>query len=155
MYRATICSVERESFESDLSPNEYSQLADFRYRIRKFLHFSENACREHGLEPRQHQLLLAIKGLPEGVQPTIGELARRLFLKHHSTVELIDRLERLEVVRRERNMKDAREVFVRLTPKGHDCLRRLSLAHRRELESSGLELARALEGIVRTTEHAA
>ncbi len=139
----------------DLSPNEYGQLAEFRYRIRKFLHFSENASREHGLEPRQHQLLLAIKGLPESVQPTIGELARRLFLKHHSTVELVDRLEKLEVVHRERNMKDAREVFVRLTAKGDDLLRSLSLAHRRELETSGLELARALEGIIAAKRHAA
>ncbi len=139
----------------DLSHNEYGQLAEFRYRIRKFLHFSENASREHGLEPRQHQLLLAIKGLPESVQPTIGELARRLFLKHHSTVELVDRLEKLEVVHRERNMKDAREVFVRLTAKGDDLLRSLSLAHRRELETSGLELARALEGIIAAKRHAA
>jgi DNA-binding MarR family transcriptional regulator len=147
--------VEPELFESDLSPGEYSQLADFRYRIRKFLQFSENACREQGLEPRQHQLLLAIKGLPESVQPTIGELARRLFLRHHSTVELVDRLERLEVVKRERNMKDAREVFVRLTPKGNALLRTLSIAHRSELESSGLELARALQSIVGVKEHAA
>jgi DNA-binding MarR family transcriptional regulator len=147
--------VETELFESDLSDGEYLQLADFRYRIRKFLQFSENACREQGLEPRQHQLLLAIKGLPESVQPTIGELARRLFLKHHSTVELVDRLERLEVVRRERNLRDAREVFVRLTTKGNALLRTLSIAHRRELESSGLELARALQSIVGVKEHAA
>jgi len=147
--------VQPESYESDLSPIEYGQLADFRYRIRKFLNFSENACREHGFEPRQHQLLLAIKGLPESVQPTIGELARRLFLKHHSTVELVDRLERIGVVRRERNMKDAREVFVRLTPKGNTLLRTLSIAHRRELESSGLELARALRSIMGVKEHAA
>lgn len=147
--------MESESFERDLSPSEYSQLADFRYRIRKFLHFSENACREHGVEPRQYQLLLAVRGLPDSVQPTIGELARRLFLKHHSTVELVDRLERLGVVRRERNMKDAREVFVRLTPKGHALLRALSTVHRRELESSGLELAHALESIAAAKEHAA
>jgi DNA-binding MarR family transcriptional regulator len=148
-------NMEGEPFESDLSAIEYGQLADFRHRIRKFLHFSENACREHGVEPRQYQLLLTVKGLPSGVQPTIGELARRLFLKHHSTVELVDRLEKLEVVRRERNMKDAREVFIRLTPKGTALLRSLSSAHRRELESSGLELARALENIVRPKEHAA
>jgi DNA-binding MarR family transcriptional regulator len=147
--------VEPELFESDLSAGQYGQLADFRYLIRKFLHFSENACREYGLEPRQHQLLLAIKGLPDKAEPTIGELARRLFLKHHSTVELVDRLERLEVVRRERNMKDAREVFVRLTPKGDALLRGLSISHRRELESSGLELARALESIAGATVNAA
>ena len=147
--------MEPELSESDLSPNEYAQLAEFRYRIRKFLRFSENACREHVLEPRHHQLLLAVKGLPEGLQPTVGEIARRLFLKHHSTVELIDRLERAELVRRERNMRDAREVFIRLTPKGNSLLRSLSIAHRRELESSGLELVRALESISETAENAA
>ncbi len=141
--------------EVDLRQEEYRQLADFRYRIRKFLQFSENACREHGLEPRQHQLLLAVKGLPEGIEPTVGELARRLLLKHHSTVELVDRMEKTGVVRRERNMQDAREVFVRLTSKGDSLLRSLSIAHRGELESSGLELARALEGIVAAKEHAA
>ena len=147
--------METESHESDLSPIEYGQLADFRYSIRKFLNFSENACREHGLEPRQYQLLLAVRGLPGGVEPTIGELARRLFLRHHSTVELVDRLEKLGMVRRERNMKDAREVFIRLTLKGNVLLRSLSSAHRRELETSGLELARALESIVAAKEHAA
>jgi DNA-binding MarR family transcriptional regulator len=144
-----------EGIESDLSSAEYAQLADFRYHIRRFLHLSEYACHGQGLEPRQYQLLLAVRGLPEGVEPTVGELARRLLLRHHSTVELVDRLERLEVVRRERSVKDARQVYVRLTPKGESLLRSLAIAHRRELELSGLELARALERILSTKEHAA
>jgi DNA-binding MarR family transcriptional regulator len=139
----------------DLDVSDYRRLAEFRHQIRRFLHFSENAARDHGLEPRQHQLLLAVKGLPEHMQPTIGVIARRLFLRHHTTVELVDRLVKLDVVRRERSMQDAREVFIRLTPKGEDVLRELSLVHRRELDSMGLELSRALSEAIRGAERAA
>jgi DNA-binding MarR family transcriptional regulator len=140
---------------TDLNTREYRQLAAFRYQISKFLHFSETATREHGLEPRQHQLLLAVKGLPEGVLPTVGEIAKRLFLKHHSAVELIDRLEKIDAVRRERSIHDAREVFIRLTLRGDALLRELSIAHRSELESSGLELARALRHVIGGAEQGA
>ena len=71
---------------------DYESLAELRYQIRRFLYFSEAAARESNLEPRQHQLMLAIKGLPKGVRPRIGELAERLQLQHHSTVELANRL---------------------------------------------------------------
>ncbi len=133
----------------DLDISEYRALAEFRARLRRFVQFSEHAAREAGIEPQQHQLLLAIKGLPEGARPTIRELAGRMLLKHHSTVELIDRLERRGAVARTQSQDDAREVLIRLTRTGEAILRRLSLAHRQELETTGPELARALKAVVR------
>ncbi len=133
----------------DLDAGEYHALAEFRYQIRRFLQFSEEAARTAGVEPQQHQLLLAVKGLPPASKPTIGELARRLFLKHHSAVELVDRLERHQLVTRVRNPQDAREVLVHLTRDGEALLRRLSLAHRAELEATGPELARLLKKAIR------
>ncbi|HYX50470.1 MAG TPA: helix-turn-helix domain-containing protein, partial [Ktedonobacteraceae bacterium] len=78
--------------DDEISITEYQTLAEFRYQLRRFLRFSEQAARAAGLEPQQHQLLLALKGLPEGRKATIGALAERLQLTHHSTVELVDRL---------------------------------------------------------------
>src|SRR5271154_5703384 len=118
----------------DLSLSEYQALAEFRHSIRLFLHFSEEQVRAQGLEPRQHQLLLAIKGLPDGASASIGELAERMLLKHHSTVELVDRLERQGYVRRCHSREDQRQVLVQLTPSGSRLLRKLSLAHHQELE---------------------
>ena len=129
--------------------DEYRALADFRYQIRRFLGFSEEQVRAVGMEPQQHQLLLAVKGLPEGVLATIGELAERLQLKHHSTVELVNRLEKLGHVAREPGKQDRRQVIVHLTPKGAAILRRLSLAHHQELEIAGPRLAEALRAIAR------
>src|SRR5580704_10370295 len=133
----------------DLSREEYRGLAEFRYQIRLFLGFSEEQVRAMGMEPQQHQMLLAIKGLPEGATATIGELAERLRLKHHSTVELANRLERLGYLAREISKKDRRQVILRLTPSGATVLRKLSLAHHRELETAGPALAKALRAIAR------
>ena len=135
----------------DLSLAQYRALAEFRHRIRKFLYFSEGQARSCGLEPQQHQLLLAVKGLPDGKRPTISELADRLHLKHHSTVELVNRLEALGAVTRGPSVEDRREVIVRLTRSGTNLLRKLSLAHRLELETTGPELARSLRAVMRTS----
>ena len=129
--------------------SEYRALAELRFQIREFVHFSEEQARSCGLEPQQHQLLLAIKGLPEGKRATVGELAGRLHLKHHSTVELVDRLTAHGVVKRARSREDRREVIVRLTPAGARLLRRLTLAHRQELEDTAPRLARALRAVMR------
>ena len=134
----------------DLSSGEYLALAEFRRQIRRFLHFSETTARGNRIEAQQHQLLLALRGLPEDVNPTIRELADRLFIQHHSAVELIDRLEKSGAVARHTGMEDKREVWVRLTPRGRAILRKLALAHRAELERSGPELARALKSVLRT-----
>jgi DNA-binding MarR family transcriptional regulator len=124
---------------------EYCALADVRYELRRFLRFSEEAARRTGLEPRQHQLLLAVRGMPRSAAATIGRLAERLQLRHHTTVELVDRMERGGLVRRVRAGRDRRQVVVRLTPRAERVLPRLSLAHRLELGAVAPRLVRALE----------
>jgi len=130
-----------------LNPAGYQALAEFRYQIRRFLRFSEQAARRAGLEPAQHQLLLAVKA--HTGEPTVSELAERLQLRHHSTVGLIDRLAEGGLVRRSRAEGDRRQVRVRLTPKGQAVLRKLSQEHRAELGSAGSALAAALRAILR------
>ena len=128
----------------------YRRLAEFRYGLRQFLHFSEEAARDHGLEPQQHQLLLAIIGLPEGERPTVGTLSARMCLRHHSTVELIDRLcERGAVVRRP-GEHDRREVLIELTPRGEQILRKLSVLHWKELQVAGPALLEMIRKLVNT-----
>jgi len=133
----------------DLTREQYRELAEFRRQIRRFLHFSEITAKEHGVEPQQHQLLLAVHGLPEDVKPTIGEIASRLFIQHHSAVELVNRLERTGAIARHPGTGDKREVWIRLTPAGRAILRKLALAHRDELERTGPELATALKTILK------
>ena len=125
---------------------DYRALAEFRYQIRCFLRFSEEAARQAGLEPAQHQLLLAVKA--QGSPPTVGELAERLQLRHHSVVGLIDRLAECGLVSRERPHEDKRQVCVRLTRKGETVLRKLSIEHHAELESAGEALVGALQTIL-------
>lgn len=127
---------------------DYRALAEFRYQIRRFLGFSERAARDSGLEPRQHQLLLALKGLPEGAEPTIGELARRLQVEHHSAVEMVDRLERRKLVGRIRDAADRRRVLVQLTTRGDGLLRDLALSHKSELRAAAPALVEALNAVV-------
>ncbi|HME09600.1 MAG TPA: MarR family transcriptional regulator [Bryobacteraceae bacterium] len=134
---------------ADLALADYRALAEFRHQIRKFLAFSEGQARAYGLEPQQHQMLLAVQGIPQGKKATIGELAVRLCIRHHSTVELVNRLEALGAVVRARSETDHRLVVVQLTRRGASLLRKLSLAHRHELESAGPELARALRAAMR------
>ena len=134
----------------ELTMNDYQALAEFRYQIRRFLHFSEQPAREAGLEPQQHQLLLALKGLPEGRKATIGELAERLQIQHHSTVELIDRMVERDLIQRSRDDEDQRRVFIKLTPQGEEVLRKLSLLHRTELQTTGPALVQALNRLIDT-----
>jgi DNA-binding MarR family transcriptional regulator len=127
-----------------LTLSDYESLAELRYQIRCFLSFSEQAARAAGLEPRQHQLMLGLKGLPRAARPTIGELAERLQIQHHSAVELVNRLAAAGYIRRTRGGEDRREVLLSLTPKGEKVLRKLSLHHRAELRSAGPMLVKAL-----------
>ncbi|MGE3765023.1 MAG: MarR family winged helix-turn-helix transcriptional regulator [Kofleriaceae bacterium] len=131
-----------------LTDAEYQALAELRYRLRTFLAFSENEARSVGLEPRQHQLLLAIRGLPAGERPTIRTLADRLVLRHHSVVEMIDRLEAQEMVKREADPADGRVVLVRILPRGRAMLDRLSIAHRDELAKTAPKLLASLQTLV-------
>ncbi len=131
-----------------LTLSDYQALAEFRYQIRKFLRFSERAVRAAGLEPGQYQLLLAIKGIPEGVRPRIRELANRMQIKHHSAVELVNRLEAGGYVERERAEEDRREVLLGLTPKGERVLGELAAHHHDELQSAAPGLAAALRRLM-------
>ena len=134
-----------------LTLSDYQSLAELRYQIRCFLFFSEQAARAAGLEPRQHQLMLGLKGLPRNVRPTIGEVAERLQIQHHSAVELVNRLAAAGYVRRVRAGEDRREVLLALSPKGERVLRQLSVHHRAELRSAGPELVKALRRAMRGT----
>jgi DNA-binding MarR family transcriptional regulator len=136
--------------EKQPSLADYQALAELRYQIRRFLYFSEQAARDAALEPRQHQLMLALKGLPKGVRPRIGELAERLQIQHHSAVELVNRLAAGGYVRRQRAGDDRREVLLSLTPKGEKVLRELSLHHKAELRMQGPALVKALRRAMRT-----
>lgn len=129
-----------------LSNDEYQALAELRHQLRRFLAFSEAAARAAGLEPKQHQLLLAVRASAK--PPTIGKLAERLVLKHHSTVELVDRLESRGLVKRARSPQDRRVAQVEATAKGKALLEELSLSHRSELRRAGPRLATALNFVL-------
>lgn len=132
----------------DLQIADYQALGRFRYQIRRFLHFSESAARAEGLEPQQHQMMLAIRAWDQPDSPTVGGLAEHLLLKHHSAVGLLDRLEERHLVERVRDDADRRQVKVRLTPEGLEKLRRLSSAHREELRTSGPGLVSTLGALL-------
>jgi DNA-binding MarR family transcriptional regulator len=129
---------------------DYQALAEFRFQLRKFFHFSEQAARAANLEPRQYQLLLAIKGLPKNRRPRIRDLAELLMVEHHSMVELVDRLASSGHVRRVRGDEDRREVMVLLTQKGERVLRSLALSHHTELSLRGPALITALKRVMRS-----
>jgi DNA-binding MarR family transcriptional regulator len=105
--------------------------------------------RRQGLERGQYQLMLAIKGMPAGVRPRIRELAGRMQIRHHSTVELVNRLEAGGFVHRTRAQDDRRDVLLALTAKGEKVLSELALHHHEELRSTGPELVAALQRITR------
>jgi DNA-binding MarR family transcriptional regulator len=127
---------------------DYQALAEFRYQIRKFLHFSDHALAGAGLERGQYQLMLSIKGMPEGLRPRIRDLADRMQIQHHSAVELVNRLETGGYVRRERAVDDRREVMLALTPKGEKVLGELALHHLEELQEAAPQLVAALRRVM-------
>lgn len=120
-------------------------LAALRYSLRQFIRFSENAAHQAGLTPQQHQALLAIKGFPGRDYVTIGELAERLQIVHHSAVGLADRLTKEKYVRRNRNPDDMREVYLQLTARGEKVLQQLSSAHQEQLQRMGPEINALLQ----------
>lgn len=120
-----------------MTKTDYESLAAFRYAIRKYLHFSEQAAHGLGLTPQQYQALLAIEGFPGRNQVTIGELAEQLQIAAHSAVGLADRLQTAGLIERRASEEDRRCVFVSLTPTGRKVLHRLATAHRKELSTVG------------------
>lgn len=117
----------------NLTQQDYAVLADFRFLLRGFLAFSEGAARDAGLAPQQHQALLAIKGFPGDAAPSMGALAERLGIRHHSAVGLVDRLVLAGWLRRTPARDDARRVALTLTRAGEAKIAALSSAHREEL----------------------
>ena len=142
--RYNISSVAKQPMRQ----GDYRVLAEFRYQIRRFLNFSEAAARKAGVEPHQHQALLALKGLPAFQIATVGVLAERLQIRHHSAVELADRLESKGLIQRSRGHADRREILLGLTLRGEKLLQELTLSHRDELRMVGPNLVYSLESII-------
>ena len=136
-----------------LDDHDYQQLLRVRAGLRRFLHWSEQQARRAGLTPAQHQLLLAVKGHPDGRGPTVSDVADYLALKHHSAVELIDRADRAGLVRRVDDPDDHRVVRLRLTAESEDRLATLSALHLEELRRLAPDMRslwQGLEGDART-----
>jgi len=129
-----------------ISDGDYAMLAGFRHELRKFVRYSEAAAQQAGLTPRQHQALLAIRAGPGGTL-RVGELAERLFLRPHSTSELVQRIEEQGLLRRETGDADKRQVRLRLHERGETVLEDLSQSHRAELRRLRPMLQELLAGL--------
>jgi len=136
------------SQDRDLGVRQYRALAELRYQIRRFLAFSETAARDAGVEPQQHQLLLALKALGPDDRPSIRTIAERLQIQHNSAVELVKRSVERGLVERGTSREDRREASLHLTRAAERLLRRLSLAHRSELRSAAPMLVEALDALL-------
>ncbi len=134
-----------------MKDEEYQSLAEFRYQIRRYLTNAEQDARDAGLEPQQYQLLLALRGLPPGRESSIRTLAERLQLRHHSAVELADRLEEHGLIRRQRSQVDRRQVLLSLTPRGERILGRLARQRIADLRTTAPALVRALSAVIAST----
>jgi len=133
---------------SEVTTTEYRALAELRYRIRLFLREGDAKARATGLEPQQYLLLLALRGLPSGADATIRTLAERMVLKHHSVVELVDRLASHGYVRRMRSSEDRRKVLVSLLPRGVKLVEKVARDRISELRSSGVKLVTAIDALL-------
>ena len=129
---------------------DYKALAEFRYQLRKFLSFSETAAHKVGLTPQQHQALLAIKGFSSAAPVSIGDLADFLLVRHHTAVELVDRMAKLELLARIADDDDSRRILVKLTRKGEQKLQTLSKIHFGELQAASPALTRLLRSFRRS-----
>jgi len=130
-----------------VSAADYHRLLELRTGLRRFLKWSADRARESGLTPAQHQLLLSIKGHRESEGPTVSDAADYLQLRHHSTVELIDRAEQAGLARRVTDPEDARLVRLQLTEKGQTKLDELSTQHLQELERLAAHMSRLWAGL--------
>jgi DNA-binding MarR family transcriptional regulator len=126
---------------------DYGALAQFRYQLRKFLAFSEAAAEKAGLTPQQHQALLAIKGFSTSNPVSVGDLAGFLLIRHHTAVELVDRMTKLGLLSRDVDDDDRRRILVKLTRKGEQKLQALSKSHFEELRSASPALTKIFEVI--------
>ena len=131
-----------------LDPAQLQRLAEFRFQLRRFLHFSNEAAEQAGLRNQQYQMLQCVGGMPDGVSPTIANVAARMLLKHNSAVELVDRTIDQGLMRRTSDPFDHRRILLRLTAEGERLLASLAEFHLQELEQSGPELVRALHRVL-------
>ncbi|HTH61448.1 MAG TPA: MarR family transcriptional regulator [Paraburkholderia sp.] len=121
--------------QNRLAKADYEQLSEFRYQMRRFERFSEQAAQGEGITPLQYLLLLHIKGYPEREWASVGELAERLQAQHHGVVALVTRCEALGLVERRQSAVDRRQVEVHLLEAGDALLAKLAQMHRAELKS--------------------
>jgi DNA-binding MarR family transcriptional regulator len=135
-----------------LTASELQRLSEFRFQMRRFLHFSQEAAEKVGLRAQQYQLLLAVFGMPDGVAPTIAAVAARLLLKHNSTVELVDRTIEQGLLRRMHDPVDQRRILLRLTERGEQLLHSLAAFHKEEINATGPELLRSLRMVLHAGE---
>ena|SRR2546430_7579233 len=131
-----------------ISTAEFRSLAELRYRLRLFLREGDAAARVAGLEPQQYLMLLAIRGLSPDMPAKIQTLADRLALKHHSAVELVDRMEKRGYVKRARSREDRRQVLVSLSPRGQKVLEQVVQQRIGELRAHGRELVSAISALL-------
>jgi DNA-binding MarR family transcriptional regulator len=124
---------------------DYAALARFRYELRKFQAFSNAAAKNAGLTPQQHQALLTVRGFSNPDPVSVGDLAEFLLIRHHTAVELVDRMTKLELLTRVIDAADGRRVLVKLTKEGERRLQKLSQANLKELRAIGPTLTRMLE----------
>jgi DNA-binding MarR family transcriptional regulator len=129
--------------------SEYQALAEWRYRIRQFTQEGDSVALASGLEPQQYLMLLAIRGLPTGEEPKISILAQRLAIKHHSAVELIDRLQARGLARRSHSLEDRRNVLVSLSPRGEKRLEKIVRQRIGELQTNGARFIDALTALIK------
>lgn len=136
---------DKRQTHADAQAVDYKALAQFRFQLRRFLSFSETAARDAGLTPQQHQALLAIKGFSSAEPLSVGELAEFLLVRHHTAVELVDRMTRLRLLQRIADEDDSRRILVKLTKKGEQKLRMLSKIHLQELQTASVALTKILQ----------
>ncbi len=134
--------------EPALTRAEFQRLAEFRFQLRRFLHFSSIAAEKTGLRSQQYQLLQCVYGMPDALEPTIANVAARMLLKHNSAVELVDRTIEQGLLRRAPDPTDSRCILLRVTPLGERALGSLAASHLEELDQAGPELIRALRRVL-------
>ena len=148
MNAAPAAAIQPNHPSPELDVLHLRRLADFRYQLRRFLHISQIAVEQAGLRPQQYLMLQCVAAMPNGIEPTIANVAERMFLKHNSTVELVDRTIEQGLLRRTQDPNDHRRILLRVTPQGERLLASLADFHTRELEHAGPELVRALTRVL-------
>ena len=126
----------------------YLGLANFRYAVRRFLAASERISAESGITTQQYQAMLAIGAAAEPL--AMKDLAEELLLQPHAAVQMVDRLQKLDLAERRASPLDGRVVLVALTAKGEDLLDGLAERHLEELLKQEPKLTEVLRRLKRS-----